>query len=829
MSKKAEKKDITSAALPKPSASSTSAEEEGHAASVADAVINDSIRLIRTYSEAAATLPISSIDDYEYQSAFTDFGPSMNKHARSCKAIVETFSRALVSERRLRQRLASSGGSGSGAAVAGVEGDDNLYGVVDTLFEDIDTILDDLKGSSYRTDLQTQLNQATAEGSSSSSGTAPVAAGGAFSGPASGAAIVVVPRPQLQFERPVDNTDAPNLPLLFSEPKGEPLQRTTVAHEHPFDDLLREYPLNPRQLRHRAEEVSRPVETTPLHLVGTPEQLDEMIAELSAAAEGTVTPTTVATSNPFDRHFDFSHSGIKDMFGPGGSFATFVPKHKEIAIDLEHHDLHSFQGITCLCQISTRTDDYLVDVLALRSHLYRMNRFLLNPKIVKVLHGCREDVRWLQKDFGCYVANIFDTGAALQAMRMPYSLAFAVDHFCQVKLDKKYQLADWRKRPLSSEMVKYARLDTHYLLYIHDRLTNNLIGFESKTAIGNVLLHVLEEGRRLCRLVYEMPRLDAANDFKEVLGRSLVGMRPAQLEVTRRVFNWRDRVAREDDESPLAVMHPASVIQLGLRCGASSSPPTASMVLSAVKPVSMSVRVHLSRLLVEISAAVAASASSLGAADSITAAAAFIDDNAADKQQVSAARYQVAYCPQTGTLPSLSTPTTTDLIAVPSGFVLSGDTFITSTVCNKTVLGVKRGRDAEAGSNSATTVFSTFYSDLSASIQPPTRLRAAAAAVQNAASSFRGSTAHPEHGSKEKAPLMDAEEEVQQAIVVDEAGVDGFLAIPPPTTTTEDSIALPATEDAAPQPQEGFKSIRQMYGGLGRDSRRGNQQQQKKL
>ena len=36
--------------------------------------------------------------------------------------------------------------------------------------------------------------------------------------------------------------------------------------------------------------------------------------------------------------------------------------------------------------------------------------------------------------------------------------------------DKQYQLADWRLRPLTEEMAKYAREDTHYLLYTYDRV-----------------------------------------------------------------------------------------------------------------------------------------------------------------------------------------------------------------------------------------------------------------------------------------------------------------------------------------------------------------------
>lgn len=42
---------------------------------------------------------------------------------------------------------------------------------------------------------------------------------------------------------------------------------------------------------------------------------------------------------------------------------------REVAVDLEHHDIRTFQGITCLMQISTRSHDFVVDTLALRSEL----------------------------------------------------------------------------------------------------------------------------------------------------------------------------------------------------------------------------------------------------------------------------------------------------------------------------------------------------------------------------------------------------------------------------------------------------------------------------
>ena len=59
--------------------------------------------------------------------------------------------------------------------------------------------------------------------------------------------------------------------------------------------------------------------------------------------------------------------------------------------------LRSFQGFTCLVQISSRSHDYVVDALALRPFLGPALRPLLaDPSRVKVLHGADRDVEWLQ-------------------------------------------------------------------------------------------------------------------------------------------------------------------------------------------------------------------------------------------------------------------------------------------------------------------------------------------------------------------------------------------------------------------------------------------------
>ena len=57
----------------------------------------------------------------------------------------------------------------------------------------------------------------------------------------------------------------------------------------------------------------------------------------------------------------------------------------EIAVDLEHHDTHSYIGLVSLMQISTRQKDWVVDTLKpWREDLQVLNEIFANPNILKV-------------------------------------------------------------------------------------------------------------------------------------------------------------------------------------------------------------------------------------------------------------------------------------------------------------------------------------------------------------------------------------------------------------------------------------------------------------
>ena len=62
-----------------------------------------------------------------------------------------------------------------------------------------------------------------------------------------------------------------------------------------------------------------------------------------------------------------------------------LKKAKEIAVDLEHHDTHSYIGLVSLMQISTRKDDWIVDTLKpWREDLQVLNEVFADPNILKV-------------------------------------------------------------------------------------------------------------------------------------------------------------------------------------------------------------------------------------------------------------------------------------------------------------------------------------------------------------------------------------------------------------------------------------------------------------
>jgi len=146
-----------------------------------------------------------------------------------------------------------------------------------------------------------------------------------------------------------------------------------------------------------------------------------------------------------------------------------------VAVDTEANSLYAYQERVCLIQFSTPDDDYLVDPLVL-GDLSPLGSIFCNPKIEKIFHAAEYDILLLKRDFNFRFNNIFDTMVAARILGWEsVGLSSILQSQFGITVNKKYQRANWGKRPLPTEMLIYAQLDTHYLIRLRNQLRSELI------------------------------------------------------------------------------------------------------------------------------------------------------------------------------------------------------------------------------------------------------------------------------------------------------------------------------------------------------------------
>lgn len=151
-----------------------------------------------------------------------------------------------------------------------------------------------------------------------------------------------------------------------------------------------------------------------------------------------------------------------------------LSKQPSVAVDTESNSLHAYHEQVCLIQFSTPKTDYLVDPLAL-DDISALGKIFASAEIEKIFHAAEYDLICLKRDFDFSVANIFDTRWAVRVLGYARDgLDGLLKERFGIQVNKKYQKADWGKRPLSAEQINYARLDTHYLLSLKEMLEAEL-------------------------------------------------------------------------------------------------------------------------------------------------------------------------------------------------------------------------------------------------------------------------------------------------------------------------------------------------------------------
>ena len=147
----------------------------------------------------------------------------------------------------------------------------------------------------------------------------------------------------------------------------------------------------------------------------------------------------------------------------------------DIGIDTESDSLYAYTEKVCLIQISTLENDYIVDPLSIKN-ISRLGEIFRNGDIQKIFHAAEYDIMTLKRDFQFEFNNIFDTMIASKILgKKAFGLSKLLQEYFGINVDKKYQRANWGKRPLSPEMLSYAVIDSHYLIDLRNLIKDELV------------------------------------------------------------------------------------------------------------------------------------------------------------------------------------------------------------------------------------------------------------------------------------------------------------------------------------------------------------------
>ena len=231
---------------------------------------------------------------------------------------------------------------------------------------------------------------------------------------------------------------------------------------------------------------------------------------------------------------------------------------KVLAFDTEADSFYHYFDKTCLVQIATRRQIYLVDPLALGgpSELSPLAPIFASPDTRKIFHAAEYDIFVLKRDCSFTFQNLFDTMISAQLLGYPsVGLASLADRHFQVNLPKEQQRSDWSTRPLSTRQLSYAAADVLYLISLAEKLDKELRQAKRRR-------WAQEEFEVLAARAWPDREFDQLGYLRIKGSRRLD---PKALSILRELYLVRDARAREIDRPPFKVLGNRTLLEIAER------------------------------------------------------------------------------------------------------------------------------------------------------------------------------------------------------------------------------------------------------------------------
>lgn len=227
-----------------------------------------------------------------------------------------------------------------------------------------------------------------------------------------------------------------------------------------------------------------------------------------------------------------------------------------IGFDTEFVGEETYVPRLCLVQVAIPGRLYLLDPF-FTGPLDAFWTLLHDPGRQVIVHAGREEVRLCRLWSGQAPANLFDLQLAAGLVGPVYPLGHGplVQQALGIRLQKGETLTEWRRRPLTTEQIRYAFDDVRYLLPCCDKLTDRLQKL-------NRLDWATEEFQRLAR-TSGPDDTGAEEKWRKLRGLGALDRR--KLAVVRALFAWREERAAQVNRPARTVVRDDLLVEIARR------------------------------------------------------------------------------------------------------------------------------------------------------------------------------------------------------------------------------------------------------------------------
>jgi len=215
-----------------------------------------------------------------------------------------------------------------------------------------------------------------------------------------------------------------------------------------------------------------------------------------------------------------------------------LSKSKVITVDTEFIRERTYWAKLCLIQVATPNEEFIIDPLAENIDLKAFYKVMLDKKVLKVFHACRQDMEIFYKELeGKLPTPIFDTQIAAMVCGHGEQVSYEnlVQSITKKHIDKSSRFTNWAQRPLTAKQLEYAASDVTHLRDVYKKLSKELDKKKRKTWIKDEMKVLTSKE------TYEP-------DIKDAWKRVKINTNDSKaLGILQELAAWREIAAQEAD------------------------------------------------------------------------------------------------------------------------------------------------------------------------------------------------------------------------------------------------------------------------------------------